>query len=258
MAIMKLKCPICGEELEVDIKLNGGEDIRCAACGRIFAYRLLGEPRRPSNQEGIIPGTVVPVIAIVLMAGALCWLLFGTNRSAQCASADNDSNEQTYRDGEMCGDTARQQKSSQQAIKYYGDPLDEYRLGECNGSRQEDFAMCNFLFFNTMKITYTSKGRIALINLKVNDSEGLAVANTDYIVNSLMKRCDEKFGSIDWVVGKQSSGGKCARGRCFFQGELDKIFILEPSGCGGFEALLFSVSAKREDDGYKCPESLYK
>lgn len=296
---MKLKCPVCGEVLEVDVDLVEGQRVSCDACDSSFNFRKeyaivagrrsgLASAKCPQSKQrkykehGCFAQLFLLVFRVALVVGAVIAVvkivdvLFCSEvvRHVREAFVDkaNSRNVASAKTQTAAASVLRCPKSSvptrieddhwdrperKQVWKYDGDPLDNYLLGTYKVTQQEDFVMSGFLGFQKMKISYTSKGRIACICLKTEDSANLSVSSTDYMVDRMMKRCDMKYGPIDWTVRSQVTGAKYAKGRSFRRGEVDKIFVLLPSCSGGMEAMLISASAQREDDAYEHPDGSY-
>lgn len=296
---MKLKCPVCGEVLEVDVDLVEGQRVSCDVCDSSFIFRkeyaLVGGRRsrlspaecqrskqRNHKKSGCLAQLSLLVFRVALVVGAIIAVVkivdvifssevvrhvkevFETNANSRNVTSARPQTVAATEPRPTASSVPTRIEEDQwdrperkQVWRYDGDPLDNYLLGTYKVTRQEDFVMNGFLGFQKMKISYTSKGRIACICLTTEDSANLSVSSTDYMVDRMMKRCDLKYGPIDWTVRSQVTGAKYAKGRCYRSGKIDKIFILMPSACGGMEALLISERAQREDDGRENPDSAY-
>lgn len=53
---MQLKCPLCGDELEVDVVLEEGQQVCCEACNKVFIYKK-GEGMRQSRRSNSLSVT---------------------------------------------------------------------------------------------------------------------------------------------------------------------------------------------------------
>lgn len=106
---MQLKCPVCGEEIEVEVELVEGQHVRCAACGRVFPFRVGDGAGRYSNNltsnweepdPVVKPGCVVLCVMVcVALIIALAKFHSFSKRSDQGESKRNVEAEEKAKDG---------------------------------------------------------------------------------------------------------------------------------------------------------------
>lgn len=111
---MKLKCPVCGEVLEVDVDLVEGKKVRCAFCGRIFVFKTdcaveyHGRAVQPVQYEsgriiefGRIVKCVLTIAALVVFAVVFGVWLSTTLHSLSWHSVQEDQGELDQNDGAL-------------------------------------------------------------------------------------------------------------------------------------------------------------